>query len=73
MVNLIPMEHAPQDGTEILAYHYLDSFHPVRLNVETGSYMMRWNKDYVQQVGHYQGWIKMPVVNNATKPGINSI
>lgn len=64
------MNEAPRDGTEILAYH-IDggNFHPVKRckgKFDNGFYYwgMRWNKDYTQCDGNFNGWIDYPKIKS---------
>jgi len=67
---LMPMDNAPKDGIEILAYHKAGkTLHPVKWNAERSSWQMRWNKEYNQYTGDFSGWIPMPKVS---KPQENS-
>jgi hypothetical protein len=60
---LRPMDEAPKDGTEILAYQIDgESLHQVQWREHRERWTMRWNSDYEQRDSHYLGWIPMPDV-----------
>ena len=65
MSRLNPMCIAPNDGTEILAFHTKgNNFHQVKWKDFTGGWGMRWNEDYLQHNCDYSGWIHIPEVDD---------
>lgn len=66
---LRPMNTAPHDGTEILAYSNSGNFHPVSCregspNYRAGYWRMRWHPEYSQHDSDFMDWISMPVPAN---------
>ena len=61
MVNLIPMRLAPQERTEILAYHRAGEFQIVWFDTNTNTYKMYWNDIYSQPASKFKGWVHVPV------------
>lgn len=64
---LRPMNEAPRDGTEILAYHKEGkNLHPVAWKDwpwkenNRPHWGMRWSEEYTCQDGCYEGWIPYP-------------
>lgn len=67
---LTPMNEAPRDGTEILAFHKEGgNFHPIiwkdyKWREDNNPHWgMRWNNDYQTQDSFYSGWIPYPKLN----------
>ena len=67
---LRPMQDAPRDGTEILAFHKDGQcFHPIfwkDWKWKKGNHPawgMRWDTGYFTQDGFYDGWIPYPTLS----------
>lgn len=72
--NLMPMDIAPRDGSEILAYHKDGkNFHPIQwkdhtwLDGGTKHWGMRWNEEYRQYDCDYSGWVTYPEIDETLK------
>lgn len=57
----MPIETAPKDGTEILAWHIEGgNWHQVKWKEHRKAFGMRWANDYEQMEGHYSHWTPLP-------------